>query len=675
MAAPPGGVPGLRTRNRSRAGPHVSRPLARPRPSRPVPHGGARGCSGVWCTGPGMSGPDVRGPGSGVGGPVRGTGAHRRGRRQGRLERILGGPRAGHRVVFPRSLPVDNVGMSQQGDRSGHEDDWWAELYDPRRSDAGPAAAADSVDDRFDSAFRTLAGGRDTGYHRPAAGALWEPRAGDQGGAAPGSDADAGGGPQGWRSPDGEGPGAAPPSQDRAASPAPASATPPPPPRPATPPPRPATPPPRPATPPPPSAPPPSPRDTGPPAAPRRTPQADPSRPWRSAAAGYVGDGPPTYEAEPTTLPVADPEDLRDLVPDTVLEGARYGTLTLRAASLRGDSARYRGEPRRDALLAARFGTGDSALILVAVASGQRAAPGTHRAARELCEWIAEAVGRNRARLTEDVHTANRGALVSGLHRLTDRAYGRLRADATERGLAPADYTASVRCLLLPAHPACRTRVFFGMGDGGLFRLRDGVWQDLEPAETEPEPAPTSAPASAFTPAPASASAPAPASASAPAPASASAPAPASASAPAPASASTPASAPASASTPASAPASASTPASAPASASTPASAPASASTPASAPDPASAPAPASTSAPSPAPFRFRASVARPGDTLLLCSAGLADPLRGEAALADHLAERWGAAEPPGLSAFLADAQTGVKGYADDRTAVAVWEA
>ncbi|WP_372458921.1 protein phosphatase 2C domain-containing protein [Streptomyces hygroscopicus] len=318
-----------------------------------------------------------------------------------------------------------------------------------------------------------------------------------------------------------------------------------------------------------------------------------------------------------------------------MLEGARYGTLTLRAASIRGGSARYRGEPRRDALLAARFGTGDSALVLVAVASGQRTAPGTHRAARELCEWIAEAVGRNRARLTEDVHTANRGALVSGLHRLTDRAYGRLRADATGRGLAPADYTASVRCLLLPAHPACRTRVFFGMGDGGLFRLRDGVWQDLEPAETEPEPAPTSASAPASAPAPTSAPTSAPVSASAPAPTSAPTSAPVSASAPAPTSA----------------------PTSAPASASASASA--------------SAPA----SAPSPAPFRFRASVARPGDTLLLCSAGLADPLRGEAALADHLAERWGAAEPPGLSAFLADAQTGVKGYADDRTAVAVWEA
>ncbi|GAA2914683.1 hypothetical protein GCM10020221_07990 [Streptomyces thioluteus] len=74
-------------------------------------------------------------------------------------------------------------------------------------------------------------------------------------------------------------------------------------------------------------------------------------------------------------------------------------------------------------------------------------------------------------------------------------------------------------------------------------------------------------------------------------------------------------------------------------------------------------------------PFRFRASVARPGDALLLCSAGLAEPLRGEPALADALAERWGArTQPPGLAEFLADAQLRVKGYADDRTACAIWE-
>ncbi|MEV4443856.1 protein phosphatase 2C domain-containing protein, partial [Streptomyces sp. NPDC049577] len=73
-------------------------------------------------------------------------------------------------------------------------------------------------------------------------------------------------------------------------------------------------------------------------------------------------------------------------------------------------------------------------------------------------------------------------------------------------------------------------------------------------------------------------------------------------------------------------------------------------------------------------PFRFRASIARPADTLLLCTTGLAEPLRGESELGIRLAERWSREEPPGLAAFLADVQLRVKGYADDRTACAVWE-
>jgi serine/threonine protein phosphatase PrpC len=67
--------------------------------------------------------------------------------------------------------------------------------------------------------------------------------------------------------------------------------------------------------------------------------------------------------------------------------------------------------------------------------------------------------------------------------------------------------------------------------------------------------------------------------------------------------------------------------------------------------------------------------VARPGDTLLLCTNGLADPLRGEPELAAHLLRRWSGSGPPGLADFLADTQVRVKGYADDRTAAAVWEA
>ncbi|WNZ07843.1 protein phosphatase 2C domain-containing protein [Streptomyces sp. 11x1] len=316
----------------------------------------------------------------------------------------------------------------------------------------------------------------------------------------------------------------------------------------------------------------------------------------------YVGSGPPTYDAEPTALPPADPEDLGDLVADTVLDGARYGACTLRAASLRGDSARYRGEPRRDALLTARFGLGEQALVLVAMATGARATPGAHRAAAEACRWIGRAVGLSHVRLVEDIRAARRGDLKSGLHRLTDRSLGKLRASAVEQGLDPDEYTASLRCLLLPADPGCRTRVFFGVGAGGLFRLRGGEWQDIEPRVADTPGAPVvgfgslphetpdgdrltmdlgiTTPPSPYEPAP----------------------------------------------------------------------------------------------APPREPFRFRASVAREDDVLLLCTGGLAEPLRGEPPLAEHLAARWTAAEPPGLAAFLADAQVRVKGYTDDRTAAAVWE-
>ncbi|MCX5238617.1 protein phosphatase 2C domain-containing protein [Streptomyces prunicolor] len=317
----------------------------------------------------------------------------------------------------------------------------------------------------------------------------------------------------------------------------------------------------------------------------------------------FVGSGPPTYDAEPTALPLADPDELDDLVADTVLDGARYGTSTIRAASVRGDSARFRGEPRRDSLLTARFGVGEQALVLVAMATGARATPGAHRAAAEACDWIARAVGRSHARLSEDIRAARRGDLKSGLHRLTDRSLGKLRASAAEQGIDPEEYSAGLRCLLLPAHPECRTRVFFGVGPGGLFRLRDGEWQDIEPAVgdlsgeavvgfgSQPTETPQGdrltmdlgipTPPSPYEPAP----------------------------------------------------------------------------------------------EPPREPFRFRASVARPGDALLMCTGGLAEPLRGEPELSAHLAGRWSGTTPPGLAAFLADTQVRVKGYADDRTAAAVWEA
>ncbi|WP_431965309.1 protein phosphatase 2C domain-containing protein [Actinacidiphila sp. bgisy160] len=465
--------------------------------------------------------------------------------------------------------------MSQQGETDRRqEDEWWRQLYG--QSDPGGREAGDTLDDRYSSALSALGeeaddGGavsRQAGRQDTAPAAPGDTRqAGTGPPAAPGGDA-AGGGDT---SADDSGP----PDTLRLRRPAPPPATAPRPWQYQGPPQTPAAP--EPASPPPglppgwaPADPAPDPaRSAAPSATAAPAPPAGLPEPTL-AEAPYVGDGPPTYDPEPTAWPAADPDDLDGLVPDSELDGAHYGLLTVRTASVRGDSARYRGEPRRDAVLTARFGSGDDALLFIAVASGPRTSDTAHRAARDACTWIAAAVGRSQARLSEDIRASRRGSLKSGLHRLTDRAYGRLRARGEDLGLDPAEYSATLRCLLLPAGPDCRIRLFFGVGDGGLYRIRGGEWQDLDPwrpderAETEDSPA---------------------------------------------------------------------------------------------------------------IHFRFRASVARSGDTLLLCSGGLAAPLRGEPALVARLTQRWGAAEPPGLPAFLGDTQTRVKGYADDRTAVAVWDA
>ncbi|WP_326719960.1 MULTISPECIES: protein phosphatase 2C domain-containing protein [unclassified Streptomyces] len=550
--------------------------------------------------------------------------------------------------------------MSQQGEKpTGHEDDWWGQLYDDSTEDTGPAAVADSLDDRFASAVGTVGvepapvprpertPERDVPPHpertpefdapphpdgppavqdrapavpdRPPAvpeqrPARWE--RGDTPRRSPdpalGQSPDPGLGhspdpalgqsPAPWEAPP------APPPTGPPADPSVPAIFPPGPTPPGF---RPQQPPSRTSTESPAAAAPashapasqaPAPEDTPPPPASQsRTPTL--SVPYQPPTVDYVGSGPPTYDSEPTALPPADPDELDDLVADTVLDGARYGTSTLRAVSVRGDSARYRGEPRRDSLLTARFGTGEQALVLVAMATGARATPGAHLAAAEACQWIGRAVGRSHVRLAEDIRAARRGDLKSGLHRLTDRSLGKLRASAAEQGIEPEEYTASLRCLLLPADPECRTRVFFGVGAGGLFRLRDGEWQDIEPRVADaageavvgfgslphetPEGDRLTMDLGITTP-----------------------------------------------------------------------------------------PSPYEAIAEPPrAPFRFRASVARPGDTLLLCTGGLAEPLRGEPELAEHLTARWSEGEPPGLAAFLADTQVRVKGYADDRTAAGVWEA
>ena len=46
--------------------------------------------------------------------------------------------------------------MNRQGDGAGAPD-WWTELYDDDQEDMGHSAGGDTIDDRFDSAARTVA--------------------------------------------------------------------------------------------------------------------------------------------------------------------------------------------------------------------------------------------------------------------------------------------------------------------------------------------------------------------------------------------------------------------------------------------------------------------------------------------------------------------------------------
>ncbi|WP_404816629.1 protein phosphatase 2C domain-containing protein [Streptomyces thermolineatus] len=293
---------------------------------------------------------------------------------------------------------------------------------------------------------------------------------------------------------------------------------------------------------------------------------------------GAAGGGPPVPGPCPAAWPAADPDRIADLVPDTVADGAAYGVLTVRAASVRGDAARRGGRPRGDALLTARFGEGDDALLLLALAGGDRTGQEAHRAAHDAVRWITEAVGRSHEQLGEDLRAGRRASLRSGLYRLTDRCLNRLRARGDDLCLLPEEYATAVRCLLIPVDPGCRTRVFFGAGEGGLFRLREGGWQDLDPPRgAPPGPGPRAA-------------------------------------------------------------------------------------------------APGGAECPPGSGFRFLAPVGTPGDVLLLCGRGLAEPLRADPSFAGHLARRWEGPRAPGPTAFLEDVQLHPEGGCGDRTAAVVWE-
>ncbi|MFF9146399.1 protein phosphatase 2C domain-containing protein [Streptomyces sp. NPDC014861] len=171
------------------------------------------------------------------------------------------------------------------------------------------------------------------------------------------------------------------------------------------------------------------------------------------------------------------------VVPDIVLDGAAHGPLTLRAASVRGDSHRYLGEARQDSVMTAHLGEkGSGELLAVAVADGVGSQPLSHLGSQHACRTALWALGVNAREVYEALAAGREDRFAELADGVAGHIADRLADRAARKDLDPVVYSTTLRVLLVPLDPAVRTRGLLTVGDGGTALLRDGVW-DLAPGD------------------------------------------------------------------------------------------------------------------------------------------------------------------------------------------------
>jgi serine/threonine protein phosphatase PrpC len=190
----------------------------------------------------------------------------------------------------------------------------------------------------------------------------------------------------------------------------------------------------------------------------------------------HVGQRPPSYPPHPLRCPsVRDGDEFAAFTPAVLLDGAEAGRLTVRAASVRGDSHNWEGSCRQDAMTVTRIGPPEAELLLLAVADGVGSAKHSHIGSHRVTRQAALHLDRE----AENIHAA-----------LTARDEGELRAIAN-KAIAGAvnelrigqEHATTLHVLLVPTDARIRERVLFSVGDGGLFVLREGRWEQGSPVD------------------------------------------------------------------------------------------------------------------------------------------------------------------------------------------------
>jgi serine/threonine protein phosphatase PrpC len=201
----------------------------------------------------------------------------------------------------------------------------------------------------------------------------------------------------------------------------------------------------------------------------------------------HIGKRPPRYPPYPTNKPSVGEDDFAAFTPDVVIDGVTLPGLSVRAASVRGDSHRWDGTCRQDALAVGRIGAPGHELLALAVADGVGSSKRSHVASYQASRQVIVDLHSVAERLHTALAEGDKEQLNGLANNIVGRSVEKLRASwrtSAGESYRDKDYATTLHVLLIPVDPAIRDRVLISVGDGGLVGLRDGRWIGLD-AETE----------------------------------------------------------------------------------------------------------------------------------------------------------------------------------------------